>query len=395
MITFGNSELIEIMPNIKPNLFPPANWDDFEELCYSLWMSIWGDPSAHRNGRQGQDQDGVDIYGIAPFDNLYTGIQCKGKNTNYGSRLTKDELKKECKKAKSFIPSLGTFILATTSPRDAKIQELCRVLSHKMKYGFKVDTWFWDDIKEEILCRPLLMQRFYDNKVREIEQLKEIKLLSIDSSNRLIAFFSRPNLIKVDDFIVKKHIYDVTYELAMNAFYHGRASWFRISVEGTTISFIDNGRQFDPRSLLKRDSTHGGRIALFYAAKYFYYQYDFKNNENVFEMELNNKEISSSKNKQNTYTLELCETDIFRKDLISGLAHNEITKIPKKTKNIVIDISKDRQPAPSMTLEYLDTFFTEFQDFQKVTVYVPHDFYYLDELAKRVNSSKIIFVRKD
>ena len=134
---------------------------------------------------------------------------------------------------------------------------------------------------------------------------------------------------------------------------------------------------------------------MFYAAKYFYYQYDFKNNENVFEMELNNKEISSSKNKQNTYTLELCETDIFRKDLISGLAHNEITKIPKKTKNIVIDISKDRQPAPSMALEYLDTFFAEFQDFQKVTVYVPHDFYYLDELAKRVNSSKIIFVRKD
>ena len=42
-----------------------------------------------------------------------------------------------------------------------------------MKYGFKVDTWFWDDIKEEILCRPLLMQRFYDNKVREIEQLKD------------------------------------------------------------------------------------------------------------------------------------------------------------------------------------------------------------------------------
>ena len=364
-------------------------------MCYSLWMSIWGDPSAHRNGRQGQDQDGVDIYGKAPFDNLYTGIQCKGKNANYGSKLSKGEVNNECKKAKSFNPSLGTFILATTSPRDAKIQEHCRVLSHKMEYGFKVDTWFWDDIKEEILCRPLLMQRFYEKDVWTIEQLREITLLSIDSSNRLIAFFSRPNLINIDDLIVKKHIYDVTYELAMNAFYHGRASWFRISVDGTKISFVDNGRQFDPRSLLKSDSTHGGHIALFYAAKYFYYQYFFKNNENVFEILLNNNEISCTKNKQNTFTVELREKEIFGKNIISGLAHNDITNIPNNIKNIVIDISKDRQPSPSVTLEYFDSFLTEIHEFHKVTVYVPHDFYYLNELVKRVNSSKIIFVRKD
>lgn len=27
---------------MKQQLNPPANWNDFEDLCHKLWRSIWG-----------------------------------------------------------------------------------------------------------------------------------------------------------------------------------------------------------------------------------------------------------------------------------------------------------------------------------------------------------------
>ena len=48
---------------MKQQLNPPANWNDFEDLCHKLWRSIWGDPNTQKHGRKGQAQHGVDIYG--------------------------------------------------------------------------------------------------------------------------------------------------------------------------------------------------------------------------------------------------------------------------------------------------------------------------------------------
>ena len=42
---------------------PPANWQDFKTLCCDLWRAIWKDPNTQKNGRQGQQQNGVNIYG--------------------------------------------------------------------------------------------------------------------------------------------------------------------------------------------------------------------------------------------------------------------------------------------------------------------------------------------
>ena len=87
---------------MKLNLPYPANWSDFQDLCFQLWKEMWGDPYAHHNGRNGQAQNGVDIWGINMFDRHYSGIQCKGKNGNYQSKLTTDEIDNECKKAVNF-----------------------------------------------------------------------------------------------------------------------------------------------------------------------------------------------------------------------------------------------------------------------------------------------------
>ena len=57
----------------------PKNWQDFETLCKKLWGEIWQCPEIQKNGRLGQNQNGVDIYGKPKGEDEYYGIQCKGK----------------------------------------------------------------------------------------------------------------------------------------------------------------------------------------------------------------------------------------------------------------------------------------------------------------------------
>lgn len=104
----------------------PKNWQDFELLCYHLWSAVFKSNVISRNGRQGQNQHGVDIYGTLP-DGSFFGIQCKGKDHFNNSQLTKTEIDAELAKVLSFQPSLSLFVFATTSKRDAKIQEYVRI----------------------------------------------------------------------------------------------------------------------------------------------------------------------------------------------------------------------------------------------------------------------------
>lgn len=57
---------------------PPANWQDFETLCCDLWRRIWNDPNTQKNGRQGQPQHGVDIYGRPGEGHEWAGVQYMG-----------------------------------------------------------------------------------------------------------------------------------------------------------------------------------------------------------------------------------------------------------------------------------------------------------------------------
>ena len=65
---------------ISKTLDRPTNWQDFESLCKKLWGEIWNCPEIVKNGRNGQKQKGVDVYGIPSHEQQYYGIQCKGKS---------------------------------------------------------------------------------------------------------------------------------------------------------------------------------------------------------------------------------------------------------------------------------------------------------------------------
>jgi hypothetical protein len=127
----------------------PENWQDFEKLCKKLWGEIWNCPdSIKRNGRSGQHQHGVDVYGKPKGESSYYGIQCKGRNDYAKNTLTCEEIDIEIEKAASFMPKLSKFIFATTANKDAKIEEYIREkdIQSVISGSFPIELYCWEDI---------------------------------------------------------------------------------------------------------------------------------------------------------------------------------------------------------------------------------------------------------
>ena len=131
----------------------PENWQDFEKLCKKLWGEIWDcSDTIKRNGRSGQKQDGVDVYGIPKGENQYYGIQCKGKDDYTNSVLTSKEVDEEIEKAKGFKPALKQFIFTTTANKDVAIEEYVRQkdIENRQNGLFEVCLFCWEDIVDLI-----------------------------------------------------------------------------------------------------------------------------------------------------------------------------------------------------------------------------------------------------
>lgn len=136
---------------MKKTISKPENWQDFESLCKKLWGEIWGIPnSIKKNGRLGQNQSGVDIYGIPKGESNYWGIQCKGKDEYTKAKLSESEIIKEIEKAKRFQPKLQVYIIATTANKDSKIEEFVRIknIENKLNGAFEILLFCWEDIAD-------------------------------------------------------------------------------------------------------------------------------------------------------------------------------------------------------------------------------------------------------
>lgn len=137
---------------MKKTIRKPENWQDFESLCKKLWGEIWEISSKiKKNGRLGQPQAGVDVYGKPKGETNYWGIQCKGKDDYTNSKLTKNEIDSEIEKAKLFKPKLDVFIFATTANKDAVIEEYIRIKDIEYQTDFfEILLYSWEDIADLI-----------------------------------------------------------------------------------------------------------------------------------------------------------------------------------------------------------------------------------------------------
>lgn len=136
------------MPTLaNSHVAPPKGWDEFEDVVCSAAKNRWRNPDFTRHGRQGQSQDGVDVYGKDENGHLI-GLQCK----NTWSGVTERTVEDEVKKAEAFRPTLAKLYIATTAPTDKTIQEFVRLLSDKRQRAgfFEVEILFWNDVWHDL-----------------------------------------------------------------------------------------------------------------------------------------------------------------------------------------------------------------------------------------------------
>lgn len=115
-----------------------------------------------KNGRPGQKQHGVDIYGPDYLGRL-VGVQCK----RYEGPLKLDVVLAEISNAEGFKGQLSTLYIATTADHDSKLQEQVRIRSEeRAKEGkFAIGVLFWDEIVAGLMLNPAILKAHYPQLV--------------------------------------------------------------------------------------------------------------------------------------------------------------------------------------------------------------------------------------
>ncbi|WP_214083868.1 tetratricopeptide repeat protein [Methanoculleus sp.] len=142
---------------------PPTNWQDFELLCWDIFGETLDLFETKRYGRPGQAQQGVDIFGRSKKYHGWVGLQCKKKDVSPQAQLTEDEILQEVQKARTFTPPIVHYIILTTAPRDAKIQNFVAEISTQNQESgqFSVEIYFWDDIADLLRKNPGILRRHW------------------------------------------------------------------------------------------------------------------------------------------------------------------------------------------------------------------------------------------
>jgi len=172
---------------MKKSIRKPLIWQDFESLCKILWGEIWGiSDKIKKNGRLGQPQAGVDVYGVPKGKIKYSAIQCKGKDDYSDAVITKKEIDTEIKNAKLFKPELETFIFATTANKDSVIEQYVREkdMESRADGGFEILIYCWEDIADLIELNRETFNYYVLNN--QFKSNYELEVTFVDNSTELI-----------------------------------------------------------------------------------------------------------------------------------------------------------------------------------------------------------------
>lgn len=179
---------------MEKGLRKPINWQDFESLCKKLWGEIWEiSNKIKKNGRLGQYQSGVDIYGIPKNENEYWGIQCKGKDDYTHAKLTIKEIDEEIKKAFQFQPKLKVFIIATTANKDSEIEEYVRKkdIENRNRGNFEILLYCWEDIVDLIDSNKETFDYYVNEQKYQTKHLLKIYLNDFTNELTIHPVFER------------------------------------------------------------------------------------------------------------------------------------------------------------------------------------------------------------
>lgn len=143
-------------------------------MVVEVFIKEWTNPNVTRHGRQGQAQQGVDVYGYpAHLHGAIAGVQCK--NTE---KLTMETVRRAVAEAQLFRPALAEFIIATTSSSDSDLQEKVRTT----EWPFPVHIRFWGDLSLALSRHNDLLERFYPGWVRKLISVEDVRDLLLGCS---------------------------------------------------------------------------------------------------------------------------------------------------------------------------------------------------------------------
>lgn len=163
------------MPTLSNiNLPTPKSWDEFEEITLDALRIKWDSPNLQRHGRQGQAQNGIDIFGD-DYLSQPVGVQCKKSDKN----LTIKIIEKEINNAERFKPNIDVFFIATTFPTDSTLQKQIRLISKKRTDSgtFPVGILFWNDIVQELVTNEKIFKKHFPQFSIDSFQSKKPKRL--------------------------------------------------------------------------------------------------------------------------------------------------------------------------------------------------------------------------
>lgn len=132
---------------LRYNLLPPFNESkEFERFVCSVFNDIYETKDFDTYGREGEDQEGIDIISL---DNKIA-VQCKIKKATHNpsnSKTSKDLIKELNNDFEQFIShfdkeEVNQFHFATDFLDDLTIKKECRRLQNET--GIKVDYWHWE-----------------------------------------------------------------------------------------------------------------------------------------------------------------------------------------------------------------------------------------------------------
>lgn len=163
------------MPTAPIMQLPPTkSADEFEKMCRDVLEIMYG-TCFFQYGRQGQGQDGVDLYSERDHSGYYTVAQCKNYyGCTYKTLINK--IKTDISAAYSWGEKIKTFVVMTSLNRDANAQKSV------MRIGapFNIIILFWEDIAEQICGNAMLLERYYPSIFVQ-------DLISIEIRNELIS----------------------------------------------------------------------------------------------------------------------------------------------------------------------------------------------------------------
>lgn len=160
-------------------IFPVPESDEvFDEMVCDVCALEWGDPGAQRNGRSGQSQYGVDIFGYPNGP----GGRCRAAQSKLrakGKPLTTGEIDEEIAKARSSPLNPEQLTIVTSTGRDASLQAYVDQVSRAQfqSNSFPVSIWFWDDLLERLLVDRRYILKYYKDFLTSVTNLAEAEAL--------------------------------------------------------------------------------------------------------------------------------------------------------------------------------------------------------------------------